>query len=847
MVDWTDVFEAEYNATWERYNKQQARLEKQEGFGSTDAGMGIVRANLDHLVTTYEHHIGLASSANGTVAGLVPLLRNLDKHLMALCALQTLLHTIGTGVVFGQQVTELGLALEAECFREGLTKADRKVASAVAAKVRSARGNTAAKRGKARVLAAKAGFRVPEWAPDCLVAAGGWMLDWAVSTLPGVFVISGRDSQKAVRLTDEALDLARKAIGYAADRRPVFLPRPEKPAPWTRIQAQHDVGPLIQHRALLLRTTHQDRLAAARGAIKDGSMQDAMDGLNALQGVPWRINRQVLLVQMACVYAGIQVEGLPGKRLDLKAEVARAGLDPKKPWADMAQEERSLWITKSRAVRNHNDALVGEQLSLAEDWAAAKMYRDQPFWTGMNMDWRGRVYGRCGFNFQREDRVRSLFLFSQGEPLGEYGLKALYIHAANCWAGPLGEHDKRKTDKVPMGERIEWATKNLDKIIACARSPLTERWWMTGDAPWLFLAVALEICSALSSRDMARYVCRLPVSFDGSCSGVQHLCLLTRAPEGRLVNLLPSAEPADVYATVATAACAQIETDAARGDWPDGEEWRGEVARLALAYGVDRKMAKRNTMTWAYSSKKYGMGGQQQEDLMDTLAHDILTGKREGEHPFAPYHRGSVDRPGKAARYLGSIFYDAIQEVMCLPGEAMLFLQGCAKALAHEGKYVEWVASSGLPCINHYNPITTEKICLYTHIKGVKVRHETRKAAGEEAEVDKDRAANGIAPNFVHSHDAAHVHLVARACAAVGIDLATVHDSFGCLPSRATQMNRILREQLVLMYEGRDLLQEVYDRAHSALTATGRQRLPKPPKQGNLNIREVLDAEYAFA
>lgn len=853
MVDWTDIFETEYNATRDRYIKQQDRLQKQEGFGSTDGGMALVQGHLDQLLTTFDHHLDLARNANGIVAGLVPNLLQMDRRLLALCALQTLLHTLGDGVAFGQQVANLGLALEAECFRAGLTKHDRKLEAEVARRARDVRGRTAVRRGKARAEAARLGYKVPEWAHDCLMAAGGWMMDWTLSTLPDLFVIEGANEWKSIRLTEGALAIAQAAVDRCSEQRPVFLPRPTCPDPWTRLVATDDTGPFLPQRHMLIRTRSQDRLATVKEAILDGSAQPTLDGLNALQSVSRKINRRVLLVQMACKYLGIEVGGLPGKRLDMQEQAKKVGCDMTTPWADLSQEQRRLWATTARAVRNHNSALVGEELTLAEDWAAAKMYRSQPFWTPMNLDWRGRTYARCRFNFQRDDRVRALFLREHGEPLGDQGLDALMIHAANCYAGNSVEGDKSspKTDKIPFKERIAWAVKNLDLICACARSPLTERFWMTADAPWSFLAVSFEILGAKETS--GPYVCHLPVAFDGSCSGIQHLSLLTKAQqEATLVNLTSTAAPADIYSAVALVAEEQIAIDAKRTDWPEdhnGEStaWRGDLARLALAYGIDRKMAKRNTMTWAYSSKRYGMGGQQQEDLMDKLSHDILTGKHPEPHPFAPYHRGSVDHPGKAARYLGGIFYDAIEQVMSLPGQAMLMLQGLAKTLAHEGKYVKWVSPAGLPCINHYNPITVDRLALYTHIRGVKVRHQTLVATGEEATVDKAKAASGISPNFVHSHDAAHVHLVAGACAKEGIELDTVHDSFACLPNHAARMNAILREQLVAMYDDTNLLQEVWDRAACALTASGQQRLPPVPIPGTLDVREVLNAEYAFA
>jgi hypothetical protein len=44
---------------------------------------------------------------------------------------------------------------------------------------------------------------------------------------------------------------------------------------------------------------------------------------------------------------------------------------------------------------------------------------------------------------------------------------------------------------------------------------------------------------------------RLPITFDGSCSGLQHLCAMTRADEGRYVNLVADDEADDFYRRVA--------------------------------------------------------------------------------------------------------------------------------------------------------------------------------------------------------------------------------------------------------------------------------------------------------
>ena len=91
--------------------------------------------------------------------------------------------------------------------------------------------------------------------------------------------------------------------------------------------------------------------------------------------------------------------------------------------------------------------------------------------------------------------------------------------------------------------------------------------------------------------------------------------------------------------------------------------------------------------------------------------------------------------------------------------------------------------------------------------------------------------------------------LTVNAAAKEGItSIATVHDSFGCLAAHAERFRKIILEQFVQMYEEHDVLSEVLKQARKDLGETGRPPLlPELPKKGNLNIKDVLKAEYAFA
>jgi DNA-directed RNA polymerase len=121
------------------------------------------------------------------------------------------------------------------------------------------------------------------------------------------------------------------------------------------------------------------------------------------------------------------------------------------------------------------------------------------FYTPMNLDWRGRVYSLTHFNFQREDRVRALMLFANGEPIGEEGIYWLKVHVANC-----GAFDK--VDKLPIEERVKWVDENMMLLTDYVRRPLHNTGWTKADSPFLFLAACRELVAAIQRSGPRTYV-----------------------------------------------------------------------------------------------------------------------------------------------------------------------------------------------------------------------------------------------------------------------------------------------------------------------------------------------------
>jgi DNA-directed RNA polymerase len=835
------VLHVELELSAEKQDKLYDRAMTNVGYGATTGGLAITNKFLPLVIAEVTKAFSEPSRSDSLAFQIERQLRQIGAPQVALCILQSGLHAVAMESTQVTAALTIGNALNDELWAAGLLKANRKLAENIAQKVRQQYGDVGLRKQQAKKLAAKLGaFTLPDWTEEMLAHAGTWGMNILLTAMPDVFQLTEQAHMRADRewvITDEGMAMGQDAVAEAVLKSPVYQPRTEVPKAWDRFVMNVAEDDRTMARAQLLRTSHKDIMSAAAHAIRTGTAAPALKAINTLQSVPFKINTWIMDVIQSCYDKGLRVEGLPyrnGFKVPKRASDAE--------FKAMPVEERKLLAKTIKGLKRANKANVVDTFAFKQDMEVAKRQAVvEQFYCPMNMDWRGRVYALTHFNFQREDRVRSMFLFANGEAIGEEGIFWLKVHVANC-----GAFDK--IDKKPIEERVKWVDEHLTDLVAYVTSPLTNLGWTQADSPFLFLASTRELVACLAEG--VTRSCHLPVSFDGSCSGLQHLAAMTLAPEGSHVNLTNNAAPSDVYQLVADLAKKRIEADLTSDEMLGKDEKARPVkalAALALAFGVDRKLVKRNVMTFAYSSKEFGMSEQHFEDTMEPLELKLLK-KEIDAHPFGE----SEEEWRQCSRYLAKRVLAAIKDVVKGPAQAMEFMQKLAKALAHEGKPLSWTSPAGLPCINRYHENTTEVIELWCYDKGVKLRTQVTVATGYETPIAKEKAAAGIAPNFVHSHDAAHLLLTVAASADEGIaDIATVHDSFGCLPSRATRFNQIIREQFLKMYTDHDVLTELLESARTALTPANHWRLDEAiaamPQKGTLDLTEILHARYAFA
>lgn len=550
----------------------------------------------------------------------------------------------------------------------------------------------------------------------------------------------------------------------------------------------------------------KQRNKAYHEELRSVDLDPVYASVNHIQDTPWRVNKRILELMEKVWDEGGCLGGLPPRHDEPL---------PAKPH-DIDENEEALKEWKRLAGETHtrNAQLVSGRVSLHQGlWVARRFQHEERIYYPHELDFRGRVYPLPVFgpSPQGSDWQKALIEFADGKPLGPNGKRWLYIHIANLFG----------VDKVSFDERVDWTLRHAPQLLDSAMNPLDgERFWTTADSPWSALAACMEFEGAMDLGE--DFVSHLPIALDGSCSGLQHFSAMLRDEVGgSAVNLVPSDVPQDIYMRVA--AVAQEEADASDEEF--GKCWAGGK--------VTRAIAKRPTMTYCYSATRYGMQGM----ILDTLRGIDRDRTADGEEPYL----GGVDNY-QAAMWLSHVIYAAVGRVVRAAQEAMDWLRSVAEIASSDGLPLWWTTPMGLPILQEYRVQKGQVVKV--HWAGQRVRLTINE---ETPALDRRAQANGVAPNFVHSLDAAHLQAVALRCRDEGIrHIAVIHDSFGTHAADTDRMNAILRETFIEQYSG-NILQDFYQQLVEQLGEETAAKLPCPPKMGSLDLEVIRQATYSFA
>ena len=411
-------------------------------------------------------------------------------------------------------------------------------------------------------------------------------------------------------------------------------------------------------------------------------------------------------------------------------------------------------------------------------------YEGKEVYFPITMDTRGRMYYRGGLlSPQGVDFCKAAFQFARFRPLGEHGFKAICIHLANT----CGQ------DKLSTKKRIKWVQANWP-ILATIETHMDIRKHFKGADVFQAL-VAIKEFQRLNRLDgeWSEKTSNLVCHQDGTCNGLQHMAAITGDRKtAESVNCTESTHddvPTDIYNVVAVKA-AELATN-------------GTVEDLIRKYG--RSMAKNPVMVTGY--------GATESTIKRNIAK-FLAAKGEDM---------------SMANEIGKAYIQAINTVAGAVTQLTEALKSRTEFAITDGlRKVTWQTADGFMASTVYENTRDHEVRVGTF--------HCRKRGMGKADLDTNKTAQAMSPNFVHSIDATHLRMVVNACK---WELVTVHDSIGSHPCTYFDTSAMIRQKFAMVHN-------CYD-AVGDLCKSLKMEAPKFPRTGNYNANECIKSAYIFS
>jgi DNA-directed RNA polymerase len=649
------------------------------------------------------------------------------------------------------------------------------------------------------------GVALPHWTIQEVSAVGVLLCSMArdLGLIQTEMIANRGKTTLHVALSPEVAGLVDQISDFIAGVTPMTLPCVEAPKDWV---TANDGG------------YHTEGMRRAAPCVVRGrpSVEDpadvppvVLDAINALQRSPWQVNSALLdlvdRVQQHFDVGEVLAESeLPKPdRPDwladdmTKDQMTPAQLTAFSQWRGEVRE----WHTQKR-IRGVRWGRYYEALRVA------RKLRGRPLYFVYQCDYRGRFYAITrGVSPQGSDLQKALLESYHGATMTDTGWRWFQIAGANRFG----------FDKATLDDRVKWVQERHELIMAMAEDPISHREWTEADCPFQFIAWAFEY--------RRLYLCRketgcwglthLPLGQDGSCNGLQHFSAMVRDEVGgAATNLVPGEKQNDIYGLVAIRTAELVAADQDDGDDGIAARWR--------RHELSRGLVKRSVMTLPYGSTRYSCA----EFILDEyMAKGCAPEFAKNEYV-------------KAANWLSYRVWAAICDVVVKAPQAMSWLQDqvgkTIDSLQEDLSEIRWRSPTGFLVKQQY--FKQEVLRINTRLAGgvriqLRLRNDTK-------ELDRRRHRNGIAPNFVHACDAAHLQLLVTAADKAGIPfLAMIHDDFGALAPHVETLHKLIRETFVDMYTRVDPLQD-FKEYHGLKS--------DPPSKGNLDISQVINSTYFF-
>ena len=554
--------------------------------------------------------------------------------------------------------------------------------------------------------------------------------------------------------------------------------------------------------------------------------------------------------------------------------------------AKAAFNEASLYWGAKLAVLKKRSKLFDLNMTMKK---AGNLLDETAFYQSGELDWRSRYYSaEPFFNFQGSDIARGQMLFAEGKPIGEEGLFWLAAHTAACFNKSFSKDelptlewtemdyiahleneglDSISLDKMALGDRVNWTMHNREYLMDLADREALPETIEEAEKPVSALACCIELRNIFESDDPAGYITYLPIPVDGSNNGSQHYAAISRDEDAAdFTGLMAKDIPVDYYLRVAKGMIAERQEYFDERKMPLKHIRKGISKRSAMVriYSSGAKKISENMYADVY---KEGFDTKYNISMLDCIdlgkvAVKVIDGTNKGAAEVMSYLQklasyelgkfGTFDKYNKRVdpkdlKELRFAIYDLTKSKSTEDREKLVILEDelqSYEARLVEGngaEYLSWETPAGFPV--KYASYLTKKVSCFVSIKGVGRLNIAGVMNTERP--DTKAFMSGISPNYIHSHDAAHMFLALNECEKRGVySIGAVHDSFSTHACDVPVLIECLKETFIEMYKDPDYLANM---RYNLLSKNIEEFDGNIPEPGDLDLSGVIESDYFFS
>ena len=525
------------------------------------------------------------------------------------------------------------------------------------------------------------------------------------------------------------------------------------------------------------------------------------------------------------------------------------------------------------SCKEKDDMKELKRLSKIIEWAFIKAKAEEvignDFYQEVSVDYRGRVYIDEPFlNFQSSDLARGMMLFGEGKPMRREDTVWLAIHTANCYNQSYHINDipiwctedyvsylkeerleTISVDKMTLEDRAKWTEHNIDWILDLGEN---NEFDLKAEKKVNFLACCIEWFNYNNNID--NYISHLPIAIDGTSNGWQHLGAISKdIRTGELVGLMPVNIQKDFYVQTAKELINQTSNERLKAilkempmkDIRKGISKRGSMTK---AYSAGAEKIAKNMWTDCKSEDYHDEYGITEDDCkgfakkLVTAINIVCPGPLQTMsylQKLAIYEIGrcAIDKNllmrRKELGRISDLSEEQLQELSDINKE--INKQAETIVYGNGSKNLSWTTPSGFP-VEYTDWHMAVRKCKGTISQYRRVTHVVHEATMNP---NIQGFVKGIAPNFIHSMDAAHMALV--------IDdwdktFGAVHDSFSTHACDVEELLQVTKENFINIYN----VPNFYDHIENQLISNKTDLDVDQPELGDLDIEDIYDSDYFF-